>query len=137
MSLVSLSGVDAENVETVWPQILPLIRTVTDRSGDDPQEILHALTGQKAQLVLGSSTDGIEAICVTELVTVHNRYVCNCWIIAGRKRENWLHYLNELESWAKSKGCVAMRHAQARTGWKRILKPQGYRVTRVVLEKEL
>lgn len=135
--MVRLSGVDAENIETVWPHILPLVLSVTDQSGENPEKIREALVAQKAQLVLAMSDEGIEAICVTELVTIKHRPVCNVWIIAGRKRENWLHHLTDIEAWAKSKGCKGMRHAMARLAWKRILKPKGYRATRVVLEKDL
>ena len=136
-SLVNLTGVNAENIDTVWDSILPLIQSATDQSGGNPEKIRAALLEKKAQLVIAVSDDGIEAVCVTELVTIKYRPVCNVWIIAGRKRENWMHYLDKIEAWAKAKGCVAMRHAQARMGWKRILKPQGYRAKYVVLEKDL
>ena len=137
VSLVRLTGVNAENIDKAWPQVLPFILTATTLSGEDPEKIHTALLEKKAQLVIALGHEGIEAVCVTELVTIKYRPVCNVWIIAGRKRENWLHYLDKIEAWAKAKGCIAMRHAQARMGWKRILKPQGYRAKYVVLEKEI
>ena len=134
---LNLTGVNADTINAVWHDVLPFIISATDQSGEDPEKVREALKTQKAQLVIAYSAAGIEAVCVTELITIKHRPVCNVWIIAGRKRENWLHYLTEIETWAKAKGCVAMRHAQARMGWKRILKPQGYRAKFVVLEKDL
>jgi hypothetical protein len=46
----------------------------------------------------------------------------------------WLHLLAPIEDWAKSEGCDAMR-IMGRRGWGRVLPT--YRLTRVVLEKEL
>ena len=134
---IMLTGVNAENIDTIWDSILPLIQSATDQSGGNPEKIRAALLEKKAQLVIAVSDDGIEAVCVTELVTIKYRPVCNVWIIAGRRRENWMHYLAKIEAWAKASGCIAMRHAHARMGWKRILKPQGYRAKYVILEKDL
>ena len=133
---ISLSGVNSDNIDTVWDSILPLIQSATDQSGENPEKIRAALLAKKAQLVIAVSDEGIEAVCVTELLTIESRQVCNIWLVAGRNRENWLHYLDQIEAWAKVKGCVAMRQS-GRLGWQRVLKSRSYRVVRVVLEKEL
>ncbi len=46
----------------------------------------------------------------------------------------WLHLLTPIENWARAEGCDAMR-IMGRRGWSRVL--PAYRLTRVVLEKEL
>ena len=138
-SLVKLSGVSAASVHANWHRFYSFIKRVTDRNGDDPGEIYKAIMAEKAQLLIGTDEVGrVKAVCVTEIIIKGKRKVCNIWTLAADvPRETFMPHMDKIEAWAKEQECVAMRMAEARMGWKRVLKPRGYRAKAIILEKEL
>ena len=134
----SLYGIDASEIPAIWPAIVGLVAAGCEDGNSTPDDVLEALCAKCAQLVVSVSDDGIEGVLVTELVTQKSgRLICNIWVVAGKNMDGWFHYLPELEGWARSKGCGAIGISSGRPGWARVLKPHGYGVTKVVLEKEL
>jgi hypothetical protein len=76
----------------------------------------------------------IIAAAVTKLQQVGRRKLCIIVACGGDEITRWLDLLALIEDWAKSEGCDAMR-IMGRRGWSRVL--PAYRLTRIVLEKEL
>ena len=138
-SLVKLSGVPPASVHANWHRFYPFIKRVTDLSEEDPGFIYKAVMEEKAQLLIGTDEVGrVKGVCVTEIIIKGQRKVCNIWALAADvSRETFMPHLAQIEEWAKGQGCVAMRVAEARTAFKKLLKPNGYRVKRIVLEKEI
>jgi hypothetical protein len=131
-----LIDVPPEDVHYVKAQISHWIDEATNESSSSiSQDIWDAIENRSAQLwlVWGEKP---EAVCVTQLTDTAKGKQCHIWIMVGNGMENWMHLIAELEAWAKREGCTMMRH-EARPGWSRILKSQGYTMPHVILEKEL
>lgn len=134
--LAELVGVPSFDIDIVWERALPFVQSALEHSFDTPEDVYAALKIKGAQLWLAWLNDGIEAICITRVEEYTNGKTCGIWICAGSGRNDWKHHMATIEAWAKSNGCIAMKHT-ARLGWQRVLKPMGYEATHIVLEKDL
>lgn len=76
----------------------------------------------------------LEAAAVTEIAETVSGRVCVIVACGGRGRARWIALRRKLEDYARHEGCARMR-IYGRKGWTRVL--PDYRVTRVILEKEL
>lgn len=75
-------------------------------------------------------------VVVTEIIQRKLGKVCHIYIMTGRQRHKWQHLVSKIEDFAKLEGCQMMELI-ARPGWKRILNNFGYKMTHVVLEKQI
>ena len=79
----------------------------------------------------------MQMACVTKIVTRGTRKVCNIWLVGGVGVNNWLHYIETIEEWAKEQGCDAVVMEQARQGWQRLPQLKKYKVISIALERKL
>ena len=119
-----------------WPALAPLAQSVIDRSGGRISE------GTLFQSVLEGSQhiwtvwDGneIRALVGAEVgFAPTGLKICTVNFATGRDSHEWLHLLDEIETWAREIGCGKME-MWARKGWARKL--PDYRMTHVLLEKD-
>lgn len=87
----------------------------------------------KAQLWIAEDGQP-RAAAVTQLRETASGLVCDLWLMGGKDRALWLHFLGDIETAAKARGCVGIEII-GRKGWARLLK--GYRQTAIVLRKAL
>lgn len=132
--MISWTGFPSERIDEIWSRAVPLLR----RGFESPElaDTYHdkCTTGQ-AQLWGVLDEQELIAAFLTEIHTVGGRKVCNIVSTGGSRMSEWLHFLDIIERWARINGCVAMRHANCRTGWARVLTQ--YHTTRITLEKAL
>jgi hypothetical protein len=76
----------------------------------------------------------IDAALLTRLVRGPDGLVCCLIAIGGRGLKCWLHFLREVETYARAEGCVKVR-LEGRVGWTRIL--ADYVQTGVILERRI
>jgi hypothetical protein len=133
--LDSLIGISSKDIDIHWPNVLPFIKDALANSLYTPEHILEALRNKNAQLWIALN-DKIDAVCVTQITVRPLGNTCGIWICTGTNRTAWQDHIETIEAWAKANGCVAMVH-EARNGWQKILKPNGYELTHVILEKRL
>jgi hypothetical protein len=132
---VSFTGIHSNEVEKFWPKAGPLIRLGL-AEGATLEHVFFNLVTRKNQLWAAFRGNDIVAACVTELVTIGERDVCNVITCGGSRMDEWLDIaLTTIEAWAKANGHADMRFPEVRLGWKRILKKHGYKLTRINLEK--
>ena len=155
----ALVYIPLEHVHLVWPCVAGLIEAAM-RRGDLSSfaSVATAVMAGRAQLwVAVARHQGVEerpssramdgrtrpdadrdheivAAAVTELQQTERRKFCIIVACGGDQMTRWLDLLAPIEDWARSEGCDAMR-IMGRRGWSRVL--PAYRLTRVVLEKEL
>ena len=130
-----------DHVHLVWPRVAGLIKAAM-RRGDLSSfaAVATAVIAGRAQLWVAIASDDadrdheIVAAAVTELQQTERRKFCVVVACGGHDMSRWLDLLAPIEDWARSEGCDAMR-IMGRRGWIRVL--PAYRLTRVVLEKEL
>ena len=132
-----LHNIGRAAIADVWPYVLPFVTQAMERSHyDTPEDVRLALDKGTAQLWIATRGEEIEAVCVTQIEANAKSVDCSIWICTGHDRQDWQHHLAKIETWARHEGCTVMRH-MARPGWSRILKPMGYAMTHVLLEKDL
>jgi hypothetical protein len=132
----SLVDVPVEHFPVVRPLVSQWIEEAAQASvyftADD---VWTALENRSAQLWLVWN-ETADAVCVTQLEPTSKGKHCCIWIMVGREMVSWLPLIAQLEQWAKREGCNMMRH-EARPGWAKMLKREGYHMPHVILEKEL
>lgn len=97
-------------------------------------EMLRLLNERSFLLWLVWDGTEIAGAVVTEVAVTINGKVCVIVAMAGKDRARWLHLTRQLEDYARTQDCRAMR-LYGRRGWKRVMRD--YRETRVILEKDL
>ncbi len=123
------------NLAEVWPKVEPLIREAMRRGNLSRfSDVVQSLANGDAFLWIACEGEDIVAAAVAAIHATEWRKVCLIVALGGKDRGKWLHFEPEIERWAREQNCSAMR-IMGRKGWAKVL-PQ-YRVTRIVLEKEL
>ena len=98
--------------------------------------LLDDLLASRSLLWIAHTGLEVYGAATTKVVVYPNgRRVCVITACAGHSFAKWRHTIKEIEQYAKSMGCAAVR-LSGRKGWK-ILKSEGYREPWVMLEKEL
>ena len=128
-------GIQSKDVWAVWGVVKNFIQSGL-AEGEKLDHILERLNNRSCQLWTAFSDAEIIAACVTEIVTIGNRQVCNVISVGGTRMDDWLGIsLPVIEAWAKTKECTAMRFPEIRPGWRRVLKD--YHLTKITLERPL
>ena len=73
-------------------------------------------------------------VVVTEIIQRPLQQCLNIKIMTGNHREKWQHLIKQIEDFAWQNNCDLLELV-ARPGWKRVLKPFGYKESHVLLEK--
>ena len=131
---IGFTGVGSDEIARVWLPAARLLRPALSE-GASLDHVLQALYNQTAQLWIAATETELQMACVTKIVTRGTRKVCNIWLVGGIGVNNWLHYIETIEEWAKEQGCDAVVMEQARIGWQRLLK--GYKPLSMALERKL
>lgn len=135
---MNLFPINPTQVDAVWPAIESLIDDAckTSRGRFRPeywQEFCK--TAGKLWIV----TDRMDQVRAAGISMVHNqgaRQICRMRVIAGEGLKDWVGHISDIELWAKRNGCDGMEIVGGK-GWERVMKPYGYDLTHVVLEKDL
>lgn len=131
--------VAAIDVPKYWSDIRDQVEEamLTTRGKYRAHHIFCFLLKGSMQLWLALEESKILAFALSEIIQYPAgakmlRVIC----VAGSEREKWQHLMSKLEATAIKNGCTDME-LQARPGWSRIMKPQGYEITHNQLNKYL
>lgn len=132
----ALYRVMPEDLETVWPAVAERIADVAARSnGDWTEETIVKLILTGAWHLWLVWDGRVQAVIAGEIhLAPSGRKVFSIRFTTGENSHTWLHLIDDLEQWAASEGCEAVK-ITARKGWAKRL--ADYRMTHVLLEKEL
>lgn len=131
---IGFTGIGSDQLSLVWLPASKLLKPALG-NGATLEHVLQALYNQTAQLWIAATEDEMQMACVTKIVTRGTRKVCNIWLVGGVGVNNWLHYIETIEAWAKEQGCDAVVMEQARIGWQRLLR--NYKPLSMALERKL
>lgn len=126
-----------EDVAEFWGDIEGMIADASARNSNyTADDIRKGAIERRYQIWIAIDQGDVRALAVTTVKRYPLRRVCSIMICTGKGREDWLQLLEQIEEWAKNNECAAVEPV-ARPGWQKVLAPKGYRMTHVVLEKEL
>ena len=123
-------------VPSYWPSIKPFVEKILE--GDTRNSLdwyLDRLCEGRMQ-IWAAVQDAIVAVMITEIHTHDNKKVCHLLACVGEQMNDWIGAIEQVENWARSVGCQEIEPI-ARKGWERALRPYGYKLTHVVLCKDL
>ena len=139
--MIKLYNIPTKSVDEVWKVVKNDIANALSRSNGYAlsDHIKEWIKQQKMQLwILWDSEAEKEkyyGVVVTEVIQRPLQRCLNIKIMIGRHREKWQHLIKHIEDFAWQQNCDLLELV-ARPGWKKILKPFGYRESHVLLEKK-
>lgn len=134
---MEVQQVPPEHLDFVWPDVEPFIALTEDEESPAKSVYNNVKLGSWT-LWLGLNNNKIEMVMTTSFVTYPaSGMMCRVETLAGSDLKSWTDtYLNLLEDWAKSVGCVAM-DIFGRKGFEKALAPYGYEYEATLLRKQL
>ena len=137
--MIQLINVPTNNVNKVWKIVkIDIANSLSRSNGYARQEhIKNWILEDKMQLwILWDSQDKkYYGVVVTEIIQRPLQRCLNIKIMTGSHREKWQHLVKQIEDFAWQNNCDLLELV-ARPGWKRVLKPFGYKESHVLLEKK-
>ena len=131
--------IPTNKVEQVWSFAVKDVADALARSNGyaRAEHIKKEILDNKMQLWIlwNSETKEYYGVCVTEIIQRPLQRCLNIKIMTGRHREKWQHLIKHVEEFAWQNNCDLLELV-ARPGWKKILKPFGYKESHVLLEKK-
>jgi len=133
--------IPTEKVEQLWTLVEQDIANALARSNGyaRAEHIKNWILDNKMQLWIvfdqkQKDNSKYYGVCVTEIIQRPLQRCLNIKIMTGRHREKWQHLVKHIENFAWQNNCDLLELV-ARPGWKRVLKPFGYKESHVLLEK--
>ena len=105
------------------------------RTEDSPDEVSRAIIDNRATGIQVVDDDRVKAFGVVEgMYTKEGRYI-NIWCVAGDDMDAWAEdFMAEVESIARTNRCIGIKLG-GRRGWAKYLKPLGFTVQSVIMDK--
>ena len=140
--MITLYNIPIKNVDEVWKVVKNDIANALTRSNGYAlsDHIKKWIKDQKMQLWIlwdpeAEQQNKYYGVVVTEVIQRPLQRCLNIKIMIGRHREKWQHLIKHIEDFAWQQNCDLLELV-ARPGWKKILKPFGYKESHVLLEKK-
>ncbi len=137
--MIELVRIPTENVKSIWDMVSNNIADALARSNGyaRAEHIKKWILDNKMQLWIlwDSKEKKYYGVVVTEIIQRPLQRCLNIKIMTGSHREKWQHLIKHIEDFAWQNKCDLLELV-ARTGWKRVLKPFGYKESHVLLEKK-
>ena len=134
---MSAFPIHPKSIDAIWPAVEPMIaeacKTSRGRFGTDYWH--EFCKGSGTLWVATNIADEINAVAIAMIMQQGARRICRMRGVSGENMPSWVSHISDVEQWAKSNGCDGMEIVGGR-GWERVLKPYGYSLTHVVLEKD-
>jgi len=133
---VKLWQIPHDKLSRFWPVVAPMLHRAYQRGvlGSTFAELVQDFGNHLAQLWVIVDDVKIVASLATSLEATRDAKFCVVRAIGGTRMREWIHLIEDLESYARTEDCTAMR-ITGRKGWERVLK--NYFQPFVVLEKRL
>jgi hypothetical protein len=127
--MTTLHHIKPAMIAAAWPHIAPLVQKIieTDPHKLTIEDALHLLAADELQLFAAVNEAGEVLAClVTEMKQFPRMKRCELVGLAGRDRNEWVDCLDEIEQWARERGCSRIRIRNGRLGWRKEPKLQSY-----------
>ena len=139
--MIQLLNIPTKSVDASWGIVKSDIADALARSNGYAlaEHIKKWIIEEKMQLwILWDSEAEKEkyyGVVVTEIIQRPLQRCLNIKIMTGNHRDQWQHLIKHIEDFAWINN-FDLLELVARPGWKKILKPFGYKETHVLLEKK-
>ena len=123
---MQLGLITVNDLPRLWPQVEPLLKRACDYSAGEmmPAMVIDGMGARDGVVRLHMLALGGERVSSIMIVAV-NVYPqgpkLDCLLTSGEGVDDWLPFEPQMDEWARSLGCVAVRIPRARKGWARVL----------------
>ena len=132
-----LVPVRLDELHATGPLWLPFLPSIARRTKESLQELIRKVLSCEVRLTLLMDDDDKPVALLGVRLHMRGDDLIAEWIwMTGRNYKTWSHMLPEFEQLLKQAGVVECRPI-CRPGWVKILKPAGYRLTHITMEKVL
>ena len=135
--MIELVRIPKENVNDAWGMVSDNVADALSRNQYCTSDhIKQWILNNEMQLwILWDSKDKkYYGVVITEIIQRPLQRCLNIKIMTGNHREKWQHLIKQVEDFAWQNNCDLLELV-ARPGWKRVLKPFGFKESHVLLEK--
>lgn len=134
---MKLIMVTPDTLEEYWIKTRSMIADACKRSfgAYEAIDVMREIAMGKMTLWVAED-EKVRGLAITEFIKYPRAKVCVVVCCTGTKLKEWLHYLSEIEAWAKSQGCNRIRPI-CRKGWAKLLAKMDYKPGHIELEKAL
>ena len=139
--MIELVQIPKDNIDVVWKHCENMIADALARSNGyaNASHFKQWIKDNKMQIwFLWDSEQDVQdrmyGVVVTEIIQRPLQRCLNIKIMTGKHRQKWQHLIKNIEKFAWQNQCDLLELV-ARPGWKRVLKPFGYKESHVLLEK--
>ena len=140
--MIQLINIPVKSLDPAWSIVRTDITNALNRSNGYAlaEHIKKWIKETKMQLwILWDSEADKDSkyygVIVTEIIQRPLRRCLNIKIMTGKHREKWQDLIKHIENFAWINKCDSLELI-ARPGWKKVLKPFGYKESHVLLEKQ-
>ena len=139
--MIQLINIPTKSVDEAWRVVRTDIANALTRSNGYAlsEHIKKWIIEEKMQLWIlwdqEAEKEKYYGVVVTEVIQRPLQRCLNIKIMTGRHREKWQHLIKHIEDFAWQQNCDLLELV-ARPGWKKVLKPYGYKESHVLLEKK-
>lgn len=136
--MANLALIPTDLVRECWPALKPFIEKAISRLPGrlSADEYLVRCSDGQMQAWTAVEDGSVIAVMISEVHQFKTQKILRLIICVGGGLKKWLGFLPEVERWAHSNGCSGIEPI-ARKGWERVLRRHGYRLTHVMLYKEI
>ena len=130
--------IDEKSLLDWAPFWFPFLPSIAKRTKEDVKEIARKVMYREVRLTLAwdETIDKPVALFGVRLHMRGNDLIAEWIWMTGQRYKTWAYLLPEFEQLLKRAGVVECRPI-CRPGWAKILKPSGYRLTHITMEKVL
>lgn len=136
IAFVPIPPGDVAVMEHVW---LPFVEKIAERGGESVSQLAKPIEQGLIGLAVAWDSEAKKALALMGFQTRPRGYdlVGEIIWLTGSDMGLWLSLYDDMERFFREHlGCAALRPI-CRPGWSKILKSKGYRMTHVVMEREL
>jgi hypothetical protein len=134
---VNFWGVQRTQISGVWPLVEGKLQSALNygTSSLELSDLWIGFLEGSFQLWCAWEDDQIIGVVVTKVVETPKAKMCRIFIVTGDRLDEWIHFRETIEEWARSRDCTHVIAAM-RPGYTRKDLP-GYRARHVEMEKKL
>jgi len=127
-----------EGARVVWPVAEVYLSDTFNRPESNLTilDVKERIFGDLAQIWVIAEDEDIQAMFITQMSEESQGRVLEIIGLAGQKHQNWLHFIDTVELFARSHDAVKLR-LYGRQGWVKLLKNYGFDRTIAVVEKSI
>lgn len=137
--MVALVPIHSDALEGTAHQWLPFVEAIARRTGCHVGQLVALVMSNQVQPLLAWEPEENRALamCGTSIIERGDKRIGEIVWATGSGREHWFPLIADVERYHKVHlDCSGMK-AIARPGWKRDLQDRGYRMTHIVMERDI